>query len=292
MIENTVDTPFWGTEGQYSPITTPTLESGGVGLSQHIATSEIDPTRSGGLTYLEQVTASSCKNAPFLVGKNEKAKVAVLFRPRCKLWSCPDCRKTNADLWCLRATLGANDLLAQSRQLHLVTVTAHENLSQAQAIRFFPKDWGKLRNRWVRKCPHPQYILVPEIGKESGHFHIHFVTNQSPGTRWWKDNARACSLGYESDDTDTFDNPAKAGYYVGKYLAKQFMVDQFKKGFHRVRTSQGWPKLPALERSNDWTFRILSKLDSLHDTVQSLQTDGYRVAIADHKSAWSVVNSV
>lgn len=291
MTENAVDTSVWGTEGQYSPTTTPALESGGVGLSQVIANEVFSPSAAGGLMYLEQVVANTCKNVPFLVGNNEKAKVAVLFRPRCKLWSCPNCRKTNSDLWCLRATLGASQLMAESQSLHLVTVTAHEKLSREAAIAVLPHGWNKLRSRWQNVCDHPQYIMTTEIGKRSGHFHIHFITNQSPGTRWWKNNARACGFGYQAKDSDTFDNPARAGYYLGKYLYKQFENDQFKKGYHRIRTSQGWPKLPPLERDPNWEFVVLPTHESLQVHVQVLQERGYRVALADHKSAWSVVNS-
>jgi len=292
MSENAPNPSNFAFEGQFTQSATPTSDSGGVGFIPSIPNPTVLPSAEGGLTYLEQMAANTCKNTPYMVGKNETSRCAVLFRPRCKLWSCPDCRKTNSDLWCLRATLGAESLLAQSGQLHLVTVTAHERLTLPQAIAVLPDGWPMLRKRWYRESGKPQYMLVPEIGKRSRHFHIHLITNLSPGTRWWKDNARSCGFGYQADDSDTFDGASRAGYYVGKYLYKQFERDVFRKGFHRVRTSHGWPKLPPLERDPSWAFSVLPKLQSLQSVVEQLQADGYHIALADHKSAWSVVNSV
>lgn len=291
MSENATERPFWGIEGQISG--QPPLETAvGESVLSQVGIPAFSPSAEGGLIYIEQVAVSTCKNVPFLVGKNESKKVAVLFRPRCKLWSCQTCRKTNADLWCLRATLGASTLVADGLPLHLVTVTGHEKLTTVQALRALPQGWDSLRKRWHRRSGKAAYMLVPELGKETRHFHIHLITNNSPGTRWWKDNARACGFGYQADDSDTFDSPPRAGFYIGKYLYKQFQTDEFAKGMHRVRTSQTWPKLPPLERDPDWLFSLVDKKVALQALIDDLARSGFRVALGDHKSAWSVVDAV
>lgn len=265
-------------------------ESGGVGSCDFSATG-FQPSAVGGLNTLEQVAAISCKNVPYMIGRNEVLHAAIFFRPRCKLWSCPTCRKTNSDLWCVRAAIGADSLLQQAGHLSLVTITAHENLSRERAIRYFPEDWDKLRKRWRRKSGPAAYLIVPELGNKSGHFHIHLITNNSPTTRWWKDNAREVGLGYMAHESRHFDNPHHAGFYVAKYLKKQFDRDQFAKGFHRVRTSQSWPPLPPLPRHPDWQFSILPKHQSLSDALATLLAQGFYTRMADARSAWSLIET-
>jgi hypothetical protein len=239
---------------------------------------------------LEKVAAPTCKNVPVLVGKNVRVMAAVLFRPRCKLWSCPSCAKTNADLWQMRGQLGAQALLDAGHQLVLVTVTAHERHSVKRAVEVLPDGWNKLRNRWQRATSSPQYILIPEVGKR-GHFHLHFITTGGMGTRWWKDNARSSGFGYSNDESEGNLSSAKASYYCGKYLAKQLNNNIWRKGFHRVRTSQNWPKIPPLARDEDWRFEVLDKMVALRDIARELSDDGYAVRIADHRSAWSLIET-
>lgn len=248
------------------------------------------PSAEGGLIYIEQLFACP-KITPFLVGKNEVAKVAVLFRPRCKSWDCEACAKVNKNLWVMRTFHAATILVEQGLELSMVTITGHEKHSLKYAVACYPSQWNKLQCRWRREVGKPYYAMFPEIAPDTGHFHVHMLTDKWATERFWKDNARWSGMGYMADEGDHNIPPNKAAFYSSKYLGKQLQC-QWTKGFRRVRTSQNWPKLPLLPKDANWIFTPIPGRSSLHDEIRLLETSGYRVALADHKSAWSVVNSV
>lgn len=249
----------------------------------------LSDAESGGLIYIEQLSA--CPNSTIcMLGKNEKGKAAVIFRPRCKLWSCPTCAHINKALWTMRTFKATEELIAAGLNLSMVTITAHENHTKDRAVVLFPDQWNKLQNRWRRRCiGQPYYAMFPEVGAE-GHFHCHFLTDQWLTERFWKDHARRSGMGFEADEGDHNIPPAKAAGYSSKYLTKSFEFE-WPKGFRRVRTSQNWPKLPPLEPDPNWTFAVLDRMVSLASVSSELRASGYRVALADHKTAWSVVNA-
>lgn len=225
-----------------------------------------------------------------MVAINEVTHSAMMFQTRCKLWSCPDCAKVNYDLWCFRLTYGAMGLMEAGSDIHLVTVTAHERHSVKRAVEVLPSGWDKLRKRWRRAGGKIEYALIPEVGKK-GHFHVHIICNGAMGTRWWKDSARSCGFGYSNHESDRFISPARAGYYGGKYLSKQLTVGTYKRGFHRVRCSQGWPKLPALPRSEEWRFMPWPELVSIDQMYSRLVHNGYSVALADDRASWHFIQT-
>lgn len=243
-----------------------------------------------GLTYLEKVAKKMTRCGMFMTAVNEQFRVGVIFKTRCKCWSCEYCAPINADMWCLRATYGANQLIESGETLALVTVTAHERHRVGHAVECLPSQWNKLRNHWQRKVEKPQYILIPEVGKR-GHFHIHFITTGLVGKRWWKDNARRSGFGYSNDESDPLLNANRAGFYVGKYLAKQLRENEWKKGFHRVRTSQKWPKLPALSPDLDASFHPAHQGQTVRVIRARLEAQGYSVALADEKASWHVLKT-
>lgn len=174
--------------------------------------------------------------------------------------------------------------------IHLVTVTAHERHSVSRAVAVLPNGWDKLRKRWRRAVGKYAYAMIPEVGKK-GHFHVHLITSITMGKRWWKDTARACGFGYSNDESDRFINAARAGYYGGKYLAKQLTVGTYKKGFHRVRVSQDWPKLPALPKNEAWQFSPWLQGRDLETQFNRLNALGYNVALADDRASWHFIST-
>lgn len=174
--------------------------------------------------------------------------------------------------------------------LALVTVTAHERHRVSRAVECLPSQWNKLRNRWQRATSKPQYVLIPEVGSR-GHFHVHLITTGTMGTRWWKDTARSCGFGYSNDESDFLLNPNRAGFYVGKYLAKQLRENEWKKGFHRVRTSRGWPKLPPFADDLDASFKPFHEGNNVRQICSNLSQQGYSVALADEKASWQVLKT-
>jgi len=190
----------------------------------------------------------------------------------------------------MRGVMGAQLLAEAGHELRLVTITAHERHSVRRAVEVLPSGWNKLRNRWQRATTKPQYILIPEVGKR-GHFHLHFITTGGMGTRWWKDNARSSGFGYSNDESEGNLSASKSGFYVGKYLAKQLHNNIWKKGFHRVRTSQNWPKIPPLPRDENWQFEVIPKTESINVVCLALSQGGYTYRFADHRSAWSLIET-
>jgi len=202
------------------------------------------------------------------------------------MWACPDCAKINADLWTMRAVVGAHALQEAGNELVLVTITAHERHSIKRAVEVLPSGWNALRCRWRREVGRADYLMIPEVGSK-GHFHLHFITTGRVGTRWWKDNARASGFGYCNDESEGDLSASKSGFYVGKYLAKQLHNNVWKKGFHRVRTSQGWPKVQPLARPDGWEFVPFVNGLPVPSCAQSLAAQGYSVALADDRASWA-----
>lgn len=257
-----------------------TFEDYGVGFS---------PPPEGGLITTRTSRRNTCQNVPMMLGKNRAIKAAVLFQPRCKLWRCEDCAKINADLWIMRATYATHLLIEQGKPLDMVTITSHERLSPDQTIRILPHAWDKLRKRASREVGKLDYLAIPER-HEDFRVHIHALVLCQLGKRWWKDNARACGLGYMAEDKPVY-SAHGAGFYVGKYLTKQLKDSCWAKGFRRIRTSQNFPKLPPLERNEEWEFEIIKKHTAISEVFHKLRLHGYAVRLSDSKEAWQLIES-
>lgn len=244
-----------------------------------------------GLSSLEQVHADGCTtpHRPMLKAVNKRAGVIVYFRPRCKMWSCPACAKTNSDMWIMRVVNATQQYQAGGLECCFVTITSHERLNAKRSLDVMPHAWKNLSMRWRRKVGSKPYVVIPERHKD-GRVHIHGIFMSAVGTQWWKDNARQCGMGWRNEE-GTIQSPYYAGFYVGKYLSKQLATHKYKKGFRRVRTSFGYPKQATLPRSENWTFEPLPTGDSVQDDAQFFQQKGYSVAVADHRSAWTIVNA-
>lgn len=248
----------------------------------------LHPSPKGLDVLIEQVAAFECKNAqtPLLKAVNHYAKKAVFFHPRCKLWDCEICGQINKELWTWRAWHGTKFFLQAGWHVDFVTLTSHEKLGAAGSIAVFPSAWDKLRKRVSRKYPGFQYFAVPETHKD-GRLHVHMIVTANLPKRWWKNAGRACGMGYQTDLQEV-ENAGVTGY-VSKYLAKTLQISNLPKGFRRVRTSQGFPKLPMLVLPDGWTFAKLAKDEPLNDAVERLKRGGYEVAIMGHKTAWSYI---
>lgn len=245
----------------------------------------------GGLSSIEQVqTVEVCeaRGRPYLVGLNGELKRAVFFQPRCKSWTCPTCAKINRSLWAVRAFHGAqvlNQTLSQS--IDFLTLTSHEKLDRAGSLAVWPKSWKKLRERARHATGGFQYLLVPEQHAD-GRLHVHAVETAGLGKRWWKDNARACGLGFMAEEEEAR-TPQGAAYYVVKYLTKSIGYLDWPRGFRRVRTSQDWPKLPEPEREPGWNFKPLSPDRAMSEYVAALAEQGYLVEFLNHAQAWKFI---
>jgi hypothetical protein len=173
------------------------------------------------------------------------------------------------------------------KELSFVTVTSHEKLNAKQSVKVLPNSWHKLSMRLRRRVKGLQYVTIPERHK-SGRIHVHGIFDSVVGTRWWKDNARECGMGFQAEE-DLVYSASGAGFYMGKYLFKQLSDERWAKNFRRIRTSLYYPKLPPLIRDSAWVFEPLASHADISSEAAFLQTKGYRVALADHATAWALV---
>lgn len=229
------------------------------------------------------------RNRPILLGVSERFHKVLVFQPACKQWGCPACAETNRKRWAVRAFHGYEVLNEQGLEPRFLTLTSHERLTPEQALWVWPKAWSVLGQRARRKATRFEYILIPEQHK-SGKIHIHALETSMLQTRWWKDNARGCGLGYIAEE-EQIKNPQQAAWYVSKYISKQLEANQWPKGFRRVRTSQGWPSMPELPPNPDWDFRPVLAGDELGDKVLRLEERGFQILYLDHAAAWVYVDA-
>lgn len=232
------------------------------------------------------------KVTPVMVGRNPRDNIAIMFRPRCKMWSCSVCAPINKRFWTARAWHGAETIVGadDGAELHFLTLTSLGGLTPAQSLYVFPKAWKKLHARARYRQPGYHYFMVPER-QQSGRVHMHAITTLAMSTRWWKDNGAACGLGWRNEN-EPCRNPLFAAWYASKYLAKSIEVSGWPKGFRRTRLSRNWPKLPPQSDLPDWVFRILSPRDDPGGEYERLIRAGYNVKILSGVEAWDVVAQV
>jgi hypothetical protein len=244
------------------------------------------------LIYLEQFHANqTCQkaNRPALIAFNSARKVAILFHPTCKCWNCEACGQVNKRRWIARAVHGCSTLHTAGRETNFVTLTSHEKLNAAGSFAVWPKAWKKLHARWRREVgSHQPYFAVPER-HENGRLHMHLICCGDLKKRWWKDNARACGMGYQSDVQEIADLGI-AGY-VGKYLGKT-LEEGWPTGTRRVRTSRDWPDLPELTDTEGWTFRKVPQKRELAAIDRNLYRMGYDVVYASAEGSWALIDAI
>jgi len=229
-----------------------------------------------------------CKNGVWMCVTDEQNLSAILYQTACKSWSCPDCAEINKARWRWRVIEGAKQLRESGNDmLQFVTLTNHEALSADYIIEKLPHQWDKLRKRMKRAEPQLQYVVLPEHHKND-RLHLHAIITADLRTRWYKDNARECGMGYMAE-AETLDTPEYAGFYATKYMTKQLESSKFVKGFHRVRTSKGWPKFPNCHLPDSWRFQALQAGVSLERYLSSLEAQGYCVALADDRASWALL---
>lgn len=253
------------------------------------------PAIAGGLSIIEQVQKNEegflCEtpNRPYLIALDKNEKLAVFFKPRCKLWSCPACSETNKKLWTVRVYQGASNLTANGHVLNFLTLTSHEKTDKRSSLKIWPLAWKKLRERANYERKGFQYVLIPEQHK-NGRLHVHALETAGLGKRWWKDNARECGLGFMADE-QIARTAGGAAVYVTKYLTKSIAYQEWPKGFRRVRVSQRWPKLPA-EQLQAWEFEVVPQRVQLSDRAEDLKSQGYRIENLDHRAAWEYIQQI
>ena len=236
----------------------------------------------GGLSVLEQNDAQPVCDAPrrpLLRALNHDRRVVIYFKPRCKSWKCPACAELNKRAWTARIYEATAFHLAQGASVAFTTLTTHEKLSVEQSWRLFYRQWERLKQRARRKAGGGEYVMIPEA-HQSGKMHVHMLDTFALPTRWWKDNARACGLGFMAE-SEFAETPGGAARYAAKYLGKALNEEKLK-GIRRVRKSKGFLKPQSGDGLENWTYVRLPDDVPLALDVEHFERQGYTVEILQH----------
>jgi hypothetical protein len=226
-----------------------------------------------------------------MIASNSIAKVAIIFRLRCKMWSCPYCASVNQKLWTARAYNAGEKFIERGQPVTFITLTSHEKLTAKQSWYVWPKAWKKLHARAKYRDGKAEYCMVPEQ-HEDGRIHVHMISTWSLSQGWWKDNGRECGLGFMAEE-EFARTAGGVAHYVSKYVGKQLGAIIWPKGFRRVRTSHDFPKLPPPKELPNWQFQMIptgelseiAVMDSFHEM-------NYQVRIETSLDAWAVVRLI
>lgn len=204
----------------------------------------------GGLNFIEQLHAE-CENVceklnrPYLTGTNKETKVAMLIRPNCKCWNCMACAARNARYWIAKIINGVNKMDTEN-SWHMFTLTAHEKWrGRNSSVKNLRQGWKKLYNRIRRKFGVNYYVKVWEMHKD-GTFHLHGLIDAVIPTKWLKDSARQCGMGYQVD-IHAVENAGQVAGYICKYFLKSqesiSQDNQFPENLRRIEVSRNWLQL-------------------------------------------------
>lgn len=216
---------------------------------------------SEGLSFIEQLHAlclSECHTPkrPYLSGVSVEYEIIMLTKPACKLWACPACAARNARRWIARIINGCNKMDTVNGW-HMFTLTAHEKWrGRDRSVKNLRQGWKKLYNRMRRKFGIQHYAKVWEMHKDNT-FHLHGLIDCVIPTKWLKDNARQCGMGYQVE-IHAVDNAGQVAGYIAKYFLKsefeQNEGEAFPKGLRRIEVSRSWlPLKPIAQNDFSWT---------------------------------------
>jgi hypothetical protein len=216
-------------------------------------------------------------------GKNVSEQTAIIFRPRCKQWSCDYCAEMNKDYWIQQSFRGATIILNEGRELQFVTLTSRPYATPTQSLWFFKQNWPKLNRRakyhtekWKDYAGKVwSYFLVPERHK-SGVLHAHIIcATHIAHKKFWKDWAHETGFGYIVDVQQLAD-AGGASAYVSKYLHKGMGAEQWPPGFMRVRHSRNWPIVPDAPLAG-WEWETYANEDTVWLEKNALLNMGWEV---------------
>ena len=158
-----------------------------------------------------------------------------------------------------------------------ITITANGKWrGQERSIANFRKNWPKLRKRVQYHYGDFRYAIFAEQHPSDGKsMHVHMLCSNIFTTRWWKDNAHTCGLGFQSK-VRPIEHGGFAAMYATKYLSKSIDTEGWPKGFHRARFSQNWPDYPTnFQSTADW--RVFMSPSHLDDEMRHWLSAGYRI---------------
>ncbi len=237
------------------------------------------PELARGLTYIEQLTVISriqCEkpDVPFFYKADDTQSVVQFEKGTCRMWSCESCGARNAKRWIARIIKGCN---IHDENWSFLTITAHRKWRGAEAsLKNLRKNWPKLRKRMARLAKKLGkelfYVRVWEAHKD-GSFHMHTAANVPVTTKWLKDNAAKCGLGYQAK-SDKVKNAGQVAGYISKYMLKSMPhATMYPRGARRIEVSANWVKWN--EKESDWN--VCLTLGEAAMRRDGFKLRGYRV---------------
>lgn len=233
------------------------------------------------------------ENRPYMGGFNHLDKTIVVYRPDCKMWSCPYCASRRKAYLAIKTYHGhrfykANAIAdGHNPEWSFMTVTSHEDLTTFDAtIAVWPKVWRKLKERIRRKhnkrSAEPlRYVYLPELHKD-GRLHGHFVSNAKITENELKDDTRKCGGGFICE-VDSIDDSEHAAWYVTKYIHKTLGVYQWPRNFRRIRFTNKWPDPPNADDFNqidlDVEWKYLGYMHNPENYKTMMLAQGWKVDI-------------
>lgn len=233
------------------------------------------------MPHSQGLTHCPTLGTPYLFSDNDEKKVRSIIKTRCKLWTCPYCAEINAISAYVRILNGLNELQKQGNELNFVTLTSHEKIRDfEQGYRVWQSAWRKLQERLRRRLKNSnsdcQFVYLFEAQKK-GAFHVHMLVTGELQTRWWKDNARQCGLGYQAK-SEHVDNAGLATSYVVKYIAKNIGLEIPIPRLRRINFSRKFPVSPAFTSPDRW--EIIDKKASIETIInQAWRLKNYDVLL-------------
>lgn len=236
---------------------------------------------SGGLTFLEQLaelaTADCDKfNVPFFYRLDESEQKIQFAKGTCNQWDCETCGARNAKRWIARIIDGCNVLKVDS--WYFATITAHRKWrGSIRSLENIRANWHKLRKRLRETAMLIDgafyYARVWEAHKDAS-FHMHLITNSPVNTRWLKDNAIQCGLGYQAKIDKTV-NAGQAAGYVSKYMLKAMpWSTHYPKGARRIEVSRNWVDWRK-STSDEWKF--IQDFEEAQFKARQYEKQGWKV---------------
>lgn len=218
-----------------------------------------------------------------IFGVNRAEKLALIFHPRCKQWSCDYCAELNKDYWIWQATRGAIIITTEGREIQFVTLTSRGYSTPHSSLHFFRQNWPKLNrrlkyhtNQYTKNLGLEwAYFLVPEHHKSGvAHFHL-FAATLYNTEKTWKQWAWETGFGWKVDVQPVI-TPLQASEYVAKYLHKGAGAEKWPKGFMRVRHSQNWP-ITHEKPLDGWEWSNYRNDDTVWMEKNALINQGWQV---------------
>jgi len=213
--------------------------------------------------------------------KDNEDKDALIYRARCKSWSCDYCAEINRKVW--RARIMLEVAKSPGDVWHFWTLTLDgkdHGGNTAKSLQIWRDGWDKLMKRVKRDLGVMRYIRIFETHKD-GTLHVHMLCDkaypdvvavlETDGRINYrssdlKTHLEALALGWRHDlkpivteNAENEGNERNVSAYCVKYLTKDIQSNVRsmlrEAGMERVRmiqTSQQWANVPTASEAREW----------------------------------------